>query len=132
MPRILVYLLLIYSTSAFAAESAPTFPLWDNHESVSEYAKRVNLPPTQTLDLGNGVKLELVLIPAGKFKMGTPEHEKPWVGQLLLGVSASLLVSGIRSRRADRFISRPSIYTIYWSQISGRNSSIQYSTRTKR
>ena len=33
------------------------------------------LMPTKTLDLGNGVKLELVLIPAGKFVMGTPEPE---------------------------------------------------------
>ncbi len=41
-------------------------PLWDGSESVADYGKRVNLPPT--LDLGNGVKLELVLIPAG-----TPE-----------------------------------------------------------
>src|SRR3972149_1138274 len=55
----------------------PAYPLWDGQESVAEYAQRVNLPPTQTLDLGNGVKLELVLIPAGKFVMGTPEPETP-------------------------------------------------------
>jgi len=29
----------------------------DNQEYVADYAKRVNLPPTQTLDLGNGVKM---------------------------------------------------------------------------
>ena len=48
-------------------------PLWDGSESVADYAKRVNLPPTKTLELGNGVNLELVLIPAGRFVMGTPE-----------------------------------------------------------
>jgi len=30
----------------------------------------------ETLDLDNGVKLDLVLIPAGKFVIGMAEHEK--------------------------------------------------------
>ena len=58
------------------AEPAKSFPLWDGKETVAEYAKRAGLEPTKTLDLGNGVKLELVLIPAGKFVMGSPETEK--------------------------------------------------------
>jgi formylglycine-generating enzyme required for sulfatase activity len=40
------------------------------------YARRAGVDPTKTLDLGSGVKLELVLIPAGKFLMGTPETEE--------------------------------------------------------
>ena len=31
------------------------YPLWDGQETVEQYAQRVNLPPTKTLDLGNGV-----------------------------------------------------------------------------
>ena len=74
-------------------EPAAVWPLWDGHETVEQYAHRVNLPPTKTLDLGNGVKLETVLIPAGKFIMGTPEREKPAVGQTMAGISAGVLLA---------------------------------------
>ena len=42
------------------------------------------IPEWNPLDLDNGVKLDLVLIPAGKFIMGTPEPEKPIVGQTMV------------------------------------------------
>ena len=77
-----------------AAEPSPSDPLWDGRESVAEYAQRAHLDSTKTLDLGNGIKLELLLIPAGKFIMGTPEPEKPTItvfsAQVLIGIGAAL------------------------------------------
>ena len=64
--------MLTLAGSLLAGESTSTYPLWDG-EPVADYAKRVDLPATQTLDLGNGIKLELALIPVGKFIMGTPD-----------------------------------------------------------
>jgi len=70
-------LLLVSMMLAGASFSAETlYPLWDGKESVADYAKRVDLPPSLTLDLGNNVKLELALIPAGSFVMGSPETEE--------------------------------------------------------
>src|SRR5579872_5122353 len=86
------------------AELKPAYPLWNGSEAVTEYARRANLPPAQTLDLGNGVKLELVLIPAGKFIMGTPDPEKPALGQTMVGISGGVLLVAmvmllVRARR---------------------------------
>jgi hypothetical protein len=75
MYRTLIAALFLACALAHGADAQPQapFPIWDGHESIEQYAKRTNLPPTKTLDLGNGVDLDLVLIPAGKFVMGTPE-----------------------------------------------------------
>src|SRR5438552_10412237 len=96
-PMRLLPLLFIALAGPLAA-GEPPYPLWDGSESVADYAKKVNLPPTKTLDLGNHVKLELVLIPAGKFIMGTPEPEKPMetvvVGQaiMVLGLAFAIVL----------------------------------------
>ena len=77
-----------------AAESPRVFPLWDGKEPIESYARRVNLPPTKQLDLGNGVTLDLVLIPAGQFIMGTPEPAKPLVGEtesMLLAIAGAFV-----------------------------------------
>ena len=64
---------LLFVASSVAAERS--FPPWDGKETVADYAKRANLAPTLTLDLGGGVKWEGVLIPAGTFVMGSPPGE---------------------------------------------------------
>ncbi len=77
-------LIAVASSFAFSAEPSAeprVFPFWDGVETIADYAKRVNLPATKTLDLGGGVKMELVLIPAGKFVMGTPEPTPPDKGE---------------------------------------------------
>jgi formylglycine-generating enzyme required for sulfatase activity len=39
-------------------------------------AQEVTPGKVEAIDLGKGIKLEMVFIPAGKFKMGSPETEK--------------------------------------------------------
>ena len=80
LPPVLVLggCLFILGAGVFAADGGPatqptTWPLWDGKETVAQYAQRVRLPATKTLDLGNNVNLDLVLIPAGKFVMGSPD-----------------------------------------------------------
>ena len=95
-----------------------SWPLWDGQETIEQYARRAKLEPTKALDLGNGVKLELVLIPAGKFTMGTEKptpvdeqgfREKIVVGRAVLaaGAGALLVLLGTVVVRAIRKKQRP-------------------------
>jgi formylglycine-generating enzyme required for sulfatase activity len=122
--RFLPTLLLLAVASVTAAESQPAWPLWDNAESVAEYAKRANLPTTKTLDLGDGVKLEMVLIPAGKFTMGTEEpppvneesfRSKILTGEIILALGGGALMAllCVVLIRAMRKRQRPQ-YSLAW------------------
>ena len=44
--------------------------------ALSVMAQEVKPEKTEVIDLGKGVKLEMVLIPSGKFMMGSPASEK--------------------------------------------------------
>jgi formylglycine-generating enzyme required for sulfatase activity len=106
----LLLVVALLALSAYSAEPQP-YPLWDGRESIEQYARRTNLPATETLDLGKGVKMDLVLIPAGKFTMGTPEPESPWIGGAILaagGLVALVLLAmpvtrALRQRRRPQF-----------------------------
>lgn len=44
--------------------------------ALSVMVQDVKLGKVEVIELGKDVKLEMVLIPAGKFKMGSPASEK--------------------------------------------------------
>ncbi len=109
--HLLLWLLLAFPLNA--AETPRTFPLWDGRETVEAYVAKVNLPPTKSVDLGGGVMLDLVLIPAGQFIMGTPEPQKPRVsveiatywaifgGTFLLAFSSMLVVRLLQKKKVS-------------------------------
>jgi len=81
--RWLLCLLLSLGTglSGCSKKHKASYPLWNGPggaapaESVVDYAKRLGRSAELTLDLGNGVQMKLALIPAAKFRMGSPKEE---------------------------------------------------------
>jgi formylglycine-generating enzyme required for sulfatase activity len=100
--------MLILFNCYFTSATEAIYPFWDGEESIVAYGQRAGLEPTMTINLGNNVTMEFVLIPAGKFIMGRPEPESPWIGGTIAAIGAFFvgIMSGyvaIRSIRRRRF-----------------------------
>ncbi len=112
--RVTRYLVLFAAlTCVFALsarEEAESYQLW-NGEKIDEYAKAHNLPEKLTVSLGNGMQMELRLVPSARYIMGTRLPEPPYdtvlqekwltaVGVLFLMLFAvPVLVTAIGKRR---------------------------------
>ena len=81
-----VALILSLSIAAFADDKqtapkplAAPFTKVEAEKARADWTKHLNIPERKSLDLGKGEKLELILIPPGKFKMGSPATEREYV-----------------------------------------------------
>ena len=109
---LLFALLFLNNAGIIAAEDPLSYPLWDGRETVAAYALRAHLSPTKQLKLSDKVQMEFVLIPAGKFRMGTEPPYRPvislsmawmmfWTG--CVGVAALMIALTIDIAQRRKF-----------------------------
>jgi formylglycine-generating enzyme required for sulfatase activity len=81
-----------------------------------EASARLGLPVEKTVDLGDGVVIELVLIPAGPFDMGSPDNEVGRFG------SMEGPVHRVRITRAF-YMGKHEVTQEVWEKVMGTNPS---------
>ncbi len=72
-PTAVVILCAVFAALAFASVA----PAQQPSDAQAEAAKALGCPAEFRLDLGGGVKMTFVLVPAGEFMMGAPAAESP-------------------------------------------------------
>jgi formylglycine-generating enzyme required for sulfatase activity len=77
-------------------------------------APKIELPKTRTFDLGDGVDLEMVLIPAGTFMMGSPDSEE---GRSDDETQHEVTIS------KPFYLGKYSVTQAQWQQVMGTNPS---------
>ncbi|HUT36726.1 MAG TPA: SUMF1/EgtB/PvdO family nonheme iron enzyme [Planctomycetota bacterium] len=94
-----------------------------------ETAKALGVPVEQDVDLGNGVKMTMVLIPAGEFVMGHPEKPTPAELGMLYG-KEDAKYSYRRERPQHRvrlttpfWLGRTEVTQAQWQAVVGTNPS---------
>lgn len=123
---IAVLLALACWAGAGARAAEPAWPMWEPGESIDAYAKRAGLAPSQSFDLGNGETLEVVLLPAGSYRMGTPPPEEPpdrwyygwaimFLGLIFLVSFVSLVIARVYHKKAKLQLSLRHLLLVLFS-----------------
>ncbi len=81
MRNFAIWLVALLATAGTACNKQPQPSLQGKPpQGATAGGKKRDLPKELTIDLGEGVKLAMVLIPAGEFMMGLPESDKDGEG----------------------------------------------------
>jgi formylglycine-generating enzyme required for sulfatase activity len=92
-----------------------------------ESAKALGVPVEQDIDLGNGVKMALVLIPAGEFLMGSPPTTSPEQVQKAYGGEPEWYSREFPQRRVKLtqpfWLGKTEVTQAQWQAVMGVNPS---------
>jgi len=82
-----------------------------------ETAEKTGLPTEKSVDLGDGVKLEFVLVPPGEFEMGSPDEER--------GLASDQDESPVHRVRITRpfYMGKHEVTQEAWEKLMGANPS---------